>query len=666
MPELQDKTPDKVREKAKQIASETGGQKLRQLSGISGIVSRVLFGLIPIIFAIFIMDLPIRLFNWGPLPEQYLALFMALGLPSIFLSFRATPKSSRTKIPWYDYIGAILSFIIFFRLALFFEDFYFSISYAYPHLYISGFLAIVLTLEAARRLLGLSIVAVGVFFVLYSHFCYLVPKPLQASGEPWDILFSVFYASHNGFVGMPMGVIATMLVGFLIFGSALLSTGGGTFFSDIAMGFFGHHRGGAAKSTVFASALFGTISGNAAANVAITGSITIPMMKRTGFNATFAAAVEASSSTGGLILPPVMGITAFIMAEFLRIPYYQVALAAVIPALLYYVAVFFQVHLESHRQGVSKLDKKDLPSTRGALKKGWVHLISIGALVYFMFVAHMSPGRAALYTSVVIFIVALARREYRNKDFLPMIWKCLVDTGRQTMLPMAACGVASLVIGAVSMTNLGLAMSYTLTQVAAGSLLLLLFLAAIAAIILGMGMPIASTYILTATLIAPAMVQMGMAPMQAHMFLNYFGTLSFLTPPVCIAAFVAASMADSPMMATGFRSMRLATVAYIVPFGFAYNPALLGDGTTWDIILAIIPMLLGICFFGIGNSGYLRSKLSAVPRAIFVIAGLGMLIPETWSTVGGFAVGVIAFVVFWLAAPRRNLSQESQTAEAAG
>ena len=654
MAELQYKTSEKIQEQAKEKASESGGKKLRTLSGIPGIGTCILFALLPIIFTIYIVDLPLKLFNWSPYPEQYLALVLALGMPSVFLSFRATRKAPGTKIPWYDYILGIVAFIIFIQLAVKFEDYYFSISLSLPYLYISGFLAVLLTIEAARRLLGLSIALVGVFFVLYTHFCYLVPKPLKASGEPWDILFAAFYAGYDGLMGMPTGVIATMLIGFLVFGAALMATGGGAFLSDLAMSLLGQYRGGAAKGCVAASALFGSISGSPAANVAITGGITIPLMRRTGFTSTYASAVEAVASTGGLILPPIMGIAAFIMAEFLRVPYYQVALAAAIPAILYYVAVFIQVHLDSHRQGVTKIEKKDLPNTRATLKNGWVHFISFGVLIYLLFVERMSPGRASLYATVVIFIVALARSEYRNRNFPLLFWRCLVDTGRQTMMPMAACCVAGLVIGAVSMTNLGSAMTFALTQIAGGSLLVLLCLAALAAIVLGMGMPIAATYILTATLMAPAIIQLGLKPMQAHMFLQYFGMLSFVTPPVCIAVFVAASIGNAPMMASSIRATRLAIVAYLVPFGFAYNPALLGYGSVWEISLAIVIMLVGICFFSIGNAGYLHSVLSPVTRIIFVASGIGMLIPEIWSTIIGFAVGAVLTLICWLRVPRSN------------
>ncbi len=628
-------------------ASETGGKKLRRLFGFEGAFTRVWFALLPILFAVYILDLPLRIFNWSPYPEQYLAMFLAVGLPSVFLSFKAFPAAASRKIPWYDYIPAVISFVVFLRLSLFFEDFYFDISNSPTHLVVSGFFAILLVLEAARRLLGIPIVIVGLFFVLYTHFCYLAPKPLTASGEPWAILFSSFYADYSSLMGTPVGVVATMLTGFLFFGTALFLTGGGEFFSDIAMSLFGRQRGGAAKTAVVASALFGSISGNPAANVTITGMITIPLMKRTGFSPTFAAAVEATASTGGLILPPVMGITAFIMAEMLRIPYYQVAFAALIPALLFYIALYIQVHLEAWSQGVKLLDKSVLPTAVATLRKGWPHFIPIAVLLYLMFIERMSPGRAALYTGVAIFLVALARKEYRRK--VPsMLWKSLMDTGRQSMLPMAACCVASLVIGAVSMTNLGTSLSFALTQAAAGSLLILLCLAAVASIILGMGMPIAATYILTATLIAPAMVSMGLKPIAAHMFLNYFGTMSFLTPPVCIAAFVAAGIADSPMMGTGFRAVRLALVAYVVPFAFCYDPSLVGQGTLMETVVAIAPLLVGIIFLSIGNAGYFRTKLPLPLRLIFAGSGVLMLIPHSWFQWVGFAVGVVILVVAML------------------
>jgi TRAP transporter 4TM/12TM fusion protein len=309
-----------------------------------------------------------------------------------------------------------------------------------------GLAAVLLILETVRRLVGWTLIVVAVIFMLYGHYAYLAPGLLNARGVSWQRLFTFLYLDNNSILGIPIGVAGIMVVGFLFFGSAMFMVGGGEFLSDLALALMGKQRGGAAKVAVIASGMFGSLSGSASANVAVTGSVTIPLMKRTGYRPHFAGAVEATASTGGLVLPPVMGITAFMMAEFLGIPYYEVALAAAVPAVLYYVALLMQVHVEAIRTGVVGLPPESLPKVGAVLKRGWIYIIPVAALLYFLFVEYMDPGAAAMYSAIVMLAVGLLRKENRA-GFMKKVYWAMQDTGRQVLVVGAACATAGLSSG---------------------------------------------------------------------------------------------------------------------------------------------------------------------------------------------------------------------------
>ena len=379
----------------------------------------------------------------------------------------------------------------------------------------------------------------------------------------------------------------------------------------------------------------------------MTGVVTIPLMKRTGYMPHFAGAVEATASTGGLVLPPVMGITAFMMAEFLGMPYYQIAISAAVPAILYYIAILTQVHLEAVKMGIEGLPKEEIPSIGHVLKEGWFHLIPIAGLLYFIFILRLSPTSSAVYSGFMFLVVGAFKRENR-KQLGRKIAQILEDTGRQVLIVAAACSLAGLVIGSVALTNLGLSLSKTLIVVSGGNAFLLLVLAALGAIVLGMGMPIAPTYIMLVILIAPAMVEIGIKPLAAHLFINFFGAMSFVTPPVCVAAFVAAGIAESTPMKVGFTAARLGIAAYVVPFSFCYATGLLLKGTFQGILGAIVPTTLGIIFLAVGLAGFLVLRLNPAKRAVFIIGGLLLLAPHfIWEGVGFLAVLLLVFYEFW-------------------
>lgn len=360
------------------------------------------------------------------------------------------------------------------------------------------------------------------------------------------------------------------------------------------------------------------------------------MMKRIGFKPEFAGAVEAVSSTGGLIMPPIMAATAFIMAEFLEIPYAKIAISAFIPAILYYAAVFIQVHAEAVKEGLVGLPPQELPSIKKVIKQGWPFIVPPFVLIYLLFVRYLEPQTAAIGGVGSTIIIGLLRKETRKG--LCGILTILESTGRAILEVGVICGVAGYIVGVVSLTGLGLSLSNTLIALSGGNTLLLLFLAAIGSTILGMGMPITACYILLVLLIAPALIQLGILPLAAHLFLMYFGAMSFVTPPVAIAAYVAAGIARAAPMRVGFIGVRLGIVAYIVPFVFCYNPALLLKGTLEDIILLTISVTLGIMALAIAFEGYFFYKLNVAKRIGFGLAGFLLIIPEFITDIMGLMV----------------------------
>ena len=616
-------------------------EKYRSLSGLSLGVSTALLAAMPLLLIVYILDIHTYM-GLAFYKEQYLGIFLALFLGSTFINLPGSKASARNKVPWYDALLAVICFTIFGNVALFYPDLVIRVGFADMSQAIMGLIAIILVLEAVRRIIGYPLVIIGLALLFYARFAYVFPGLLNARGVSWRRLFSFIYLDPNSLLGIPTGVASTMVLGFLLFGACLFMVGGGEFLSNIALALMGKQRGGAAKVAVIASALFGSLSGSPSANVAVTGIVTIPLMKRTGYSSRFAGAVEATASTGGLVLPPVMGITAFMMAEFLGLPYYQIALSAVIPAVLYYVALLTQVHLEAVKTGIKGLPRTELPALKEVLKKGWIYVIPILGLLYFLFLKHLNPTASAVYSGAMMVLVGLAKGENR-RGFGGKLLHTLRDTGRQVLVVGAACSVAGIVIGSVSLTNLGLSLSKTLIAVSGGNSLILLFLAAIGAIILGMGMPIAATYIMLVILIAPALVQTGIEPLAAHMFINFFGAMSFVTPPVCVACFVAAGIAESTPMKTGFTSMRLGISAYLVPFAFCYSTALLLMGSGNDIAMSAMATILAVISIAIGLSGHLFGRLNILKMALFVVGGIMLMMPQLMIV----AIGLLLFLVMF-------------------
>ena len=624
-----------------------GPSKFRSLTGASRAVERTLLLALTLVGAAWALEVH-QLLGRAIFREQYLGLFLALGLGAVFLGVKSHPLSPAHRVPWYDWLLSLGGLAVGGYVAVLYPTIAYRLGVPTPDKVWLGALAILLTLEATRRLVGWVMVTLGAVFILYAKFAYLLPGPLAAKGSSWERIAVYLYLDTNGLFGLPVAVTATIVVAFIFFGQALYAVGGDKFLTNLALIAMGRYRGGPAKIAVVASSLFGTVSGSAVSNVVVDGAITIPMMKRSGYAPHLAAAIEAVASTGGQIMPPVMGVAAFLIAEYLAIPYGEVALAAVIPALLYYLALFVQVDLEAARGHLSGLPREQLPQFRSVMGQGWSFLVPLVVLVYTLMIALWEAGKAGMAAVIATLLVGALQREDRLT--VRKLLTAIEETGRVLLDIVVITALAGFVIGVLQLSGLGFKFALLLVTAAGGSAFVLLALTAIVCIVLGMGMPTAVIYVMLAVLVGPALVQLGIAPLGAHLFLFYFGMLSMITPPVCLATYAAASIARADFMKTGWAGVRLGIVAYVVPFFFAYHPALLLKGTPIEILLAVATAAAGVILLGIACAGFLFRPLSWPKRGIAALAGLLLFPPPSggvWlaSNLVGLALGAALVLV---------------------
>ncbi len=596
--------------------------------------------LITLLMLVFVLDLPsyLGLLVHG---QQYLALFLSLSLALIFLTIPARRRSRERSVPWYDALLAILSLAGGIYVALNAAEIVRTVGIITPTRVALGFITIALAFEAARRITGWALLVTVGIFILYAHFSYLFPGVFYERGSSWERIFSFLFLDPTSLYGPALDVIFSVVVAYVLFGNLLYATGAAGLLNDLSLALFGRYRGGPAKMTLLSGALFGTVSGSAAANVVVSGVITIPLMKRIGYSPHFAAAVEATSSSGGVLMPPVMGAAAFLMAEFLSVPYAQVALAAVIPSVLFYVANYFQIDTEAAKLGLRGLEPGEIPPLRGLLRPSLMFIVPMGVLLYFLFVTSLPAQLAALYACVA---AALTSYTSRASALTPRkVLKLLEDTG-VNCLQMAVIGaLAGLILGVMTLGGLGSLISQSLVSLAGGNLWALLILAAVANIILGMGLPAVAIYVLLAVLVGPALVAQGVDPMAAHMFIFYFGVLSYVTPPMAFACFVAAPIAGCSPFKCGVEGMKLSIVAYVVPFLFIFFPAFLMKGTLLEILYTVIVASVGSWLLAGAIRSYHHRKLRGFEALWIGIAALAWFIPLPLSTAAGLALTVLFY-----------------------
>ncbi len=627
----------------------------RNLAGWGDRLTKAAFIAMPLVGCFFIMDVPFYL-EWDLLREQYYGLVLALVLPCAFTLIPMTKGAPRDRIPWYDVVLALLGIVVGLYVAIFYKEIALTMGTITPDRVILGTIALALVVEASRRVTNWILAAFGLLFILFPQVAWMFSDFFSGMRPPFGQQVNYLFLETNGMLSIIFGVGAIVVLAFVLFGNLMFNIGGGAFITDIAMACFGRYRGGPAKMAVVGSTLFGTISGVAVANVVTTGVVTIPLMKRIGYKPHVAGAIEAVSSSGGQLCPPIMGVTAFIMAELLGVPYRDVAIAATIPALLYYTAVFFQVDMEAGKAGLKGLPRDELPKVSRVLGKSYLFIIPFAALVAALFFLYLSPEKSALAGVLPILVLGLLiQRETRFR--FGWVLEALNQTGRAILLIIPIGALAGVVVGTMSYTGVGFLVSLYLGDFAGGNLLLLLPIVAIACFMLGMGMPTLPAYILLAVLIAPAMVQLGVVPMAAHMFILYYAGLSMITPPVCLAAYAGAAIAGADPMRTGLVASRLGIISYIIPFLFIFFPALLFIGSWKEIVVATATALSGCFVLGAALTGYLFGMLGPLRRVILGLAGIGLLIPIRGHTdvfglvanIGGVAFALLLIGKDWYA-----------------
>ena len=590
-----------------------------------------------------VLDLP-RPLGLNLYTEQLLLAVLGLAIAICLLTAPASPRY-KGRVPWWDVIAAFAGLVLCSYLA-----------WRYPELsdrltmrpldgiLMSAALALVV-LEGTRRMAGFSLVGFTLAGVVYAMLGHYLPGVFQARPVEFTRLLVYLNLDTNALLGTSLQIGIIVIVPFILLGQVLSRCGGSEFFTDLARAWMGRYRGGSAKVAVVGSAFFGMISGSAVANVSAVGVVTIPLMKRSGFPAQIAAAIEAVGSTGGQLMPPVMGAAAFLMAEVLQVPYAKVMIAAIIPAFLYYLALFFAVDVEAAKRGIRGENPDKLPRTIAVLKSGWYFPLPFVVLVYALIEWNWQAEHAALLATAVLIVLSLAFGYKGERVPVKDIVKALVSAGGTVVDLILICAVSGMFIGILNISGLAFGMTLQLLEITGQNLPMMLLLTAGMAVVLGLGLPTVGVYIIMATLIAPALVKVGVAPMAAHMFLLYFGVMSMVTPPVALSAFAAANIAGADVDKTGWTATRIGWAAYIVPFLFAVSPSLLMQGDPLTIVWAVFTAALGIWLGTIGVVGYYAAPIPAWLRALFVLAGVLLLIPADafkgaiFTDLAGLALG---------------------------
>ena len=574
-----------------------------------------------------------------------------------FMMYPLTKKSKEkngNRVPYYDYALALLAVIVFGYLFLNFQQIALRGATMETQDYILGFLAVVLTLEITRRVVGPELPIVALAFLLYAKFGPMMPSLLAHRGYSMQRIISQMYMTTEGILGIPIGVSATFVFMFILFGAFLDKTGVGKFFIDMAFGLTGHLKSGPAMSAVVASGFMGSISGSSVANTVTTGAFTIPLMKKVGYKPHFAGAVEAAASTGGQIMPPVMGAAAFIMAEFTGIPYVRIIMAAIIPALLYYFAVGTIVHLEASKLGLEGIPKDRLPNMkRLLLTKGYLFIPLI--VIVYLLISGRTPLFAAIYsilTAVILATLVSLITVFILKKKASFTWHDFLDAleqGAKGAVSVAcACACAGIIVGVVTMTGLGLRVADLIVTLAQGMLLPTLFFTMIASIILGMGLPTTAKYIVLATMAVPALIKLDVNLLSAHLFVLYFGVIADITPPVALAAYAGAGIAGANAMKTGFQAVKLALAAFIVPYLFAMDSHLIMvksvEGSTVvfygivESLPVIIPAIMGTFCLACAVANYFVTKNKIYETAILFISAIALMNVGIYTDIFGLVV----------------------------
>jgi TRAP transporter 4TM/12TM fusion protein len=581
-------------------------------------------------------------------PRMQRSMHLMFMLPLAFVLFPARDRSPKDRPSIPDLVLAVLAVVVAslgtIELERLENRWIFATSLL-PREIVFGTINVLLILEATRRTVSNVLAYLAVGTLIYLPLGPYLPGILKHDGFPVQRMVEMMYLdTDQGIYGMLTGVSATYVILFVLFGAFILYAGAGVFFTDFATAVAGRSRGGPAKIAVVSSGMFGTMTGIAVANVYATGSVTIPLMIRTGYRPSFAGAVEAAASTGGQYMPPVMGAAAFVMAEITGISYYHIALGASVSAVLYFVAVGSMVHFEALRLGLSGVSENEIPTFKKVLSESYL-FVPVAAIIYMLLNGY-SPMKAAFYAILISVLTSYFRRETWMTP--KKILSAMNMGARNTVMVAMACACAGMIVAVMTHTGLGLSFSSMIIASSGGILLIALFLVMIVSLILGVGLPTTAAYVLTAALAAPALERMGVDQLAAHLFVFYFAIIACVTPPVSICAYAGAGIADADPVETGFTAAKLAIAGFIVPYMFVYNPSLVTHGSLSQIFFSSITALIGVVILAGGLQGWLLSKTGNVEKWLVVSAGLALVVPHFWITLFGLMLTAVIVSKQWI------------------
>ncbi|MFJ8261031.1 TRAP transporter permease [Rummeliibacillus sp. NPDC094406] len=619
---------------------EAGGG-LRQLSGTLGLVTAILCFTLSA-FSIYVN-------GFMNIQEMYRnAIFFTFITVLTFLLYPATKKSSRTKASIVDYVWVVLGlsgglYILFNYYTIH------NVKMSEPTTvdYVFAFIAIVVLLEVARRAIGLFIPILSFIALFFAYFGPWFPGMFGHAGFTFKRILYRLYMTTEGIFGMTFSIATTYIVIFILFGAFLNSSGATRLFNDVAMAIAGQRRGGPAQVAVISSALTGMLSGSAVANVATTGTFTIPLMKKLGLKPRFAAAVEAAASTGGMIMPPIMGAAAFIMAGFLGVGYNVIVLAAIVPALLYYASLIIAIDIEAKKQGLKGISKENIPDVLQVIKERGILIIPIIVIIVTLMIGKTAlfAGFAGIISSIV---ASWLTKDKTNRIDIKKATIALIEGARGAIQVSVACSVVGIIIAVITMTGLGSTLAYNIIELSGNNLAVILLLIMITSIVLSMGLPSTALYIVVAVTAAPALIEAGVNPIAAHFFVFWFGALSNITPPVALASYTAAGIARADAMQTSWTAVKLCLPGFLLPFMIVYNPALVTQTTTGDpaaivdVIIAFLTTLLGVFALSVATFNFFNIKLKIIERIGMFIAAFLLIEP---SILTGIAGGIVTIVV---------------------
>lgn len=606
----------------------------------------------------------LRLFNHTFTDTAFLYLLLAIYLSTCFLIYPFNSKAPLDKIPFYDVILFVAAIVI---------NVYFSIhaititlfgwSFAAPTLpTVFSFILWGLVLEGVRRTSGMTLFTICGLFSLYPIIADRMPGVLR--GLRLDILLTArgHAMGLHSIMGVPLTTVGTLLIGYMLFGVVLANTGGGAFFHDISMAFLGHRRGGSAKVGVMGAALFGSLSGSAVSNVVTIGSVIIPTMKKSGYGTNYSAAIMACASTGGVLMPPIMGAAAFIMASFMGVGYAEIVVAALIPSLLYFFGMFVQIDAHAAKLGLQGLPREQLRPKLSTLKQGWPYIFVLLVLFYFLLVLRLETF-APFYACLALLIISALRKKDRL-NFSTFI-DIIAASGRTLIELVTILAAVGLIIGALSITGVALAFSREFVSLVGDNLHLMLLVGALTSFVLGLGMTSTATYIFLAIVMAPALINMGVIPMAAHFFVLYWGIISFITPPVAMAAIAAAKISGGDAMKTSFIAVKLGIVTYFIPFLFVYDPHLIAQGSLLGILYAFFRTAGGVFMIACALEGYMifaNAKLNIPVRLLTIVSGVLMALPGSlYFDIAGAALASSIVVVLYILRCRNESKYQSET-----